>query len=61
MNSLQDAASSLQESLLRMSAVVGTREPQIFDSAVLESKSSRMECRAIRIELEHHRAEQHRQ
>jgi hypothetical protein len=57
LNDLQDAASSLQEALLRMSAVVGTRDPDKFNAALLESQSLRMECRAIRGEVEVHKAQ----
>jgi hypothetical protein len=57
LNDLQDAASSLQEALLRMSAVVGTRDPDTFNAALLESQSLRMECRAIRGEVECHKAQ----
>jgi hypothetical protein len=42
---------------LRMSAVVGTRDPDTFNAALLESQSLRMECRAIRGEVECHKAQ----
>jgi hypothetical protein len=57
LNDLQDAASSLQQGLLRMSAVVGTRDRDAFDAALVESEILRMECRAVRREVERHKAQ----
>jgi hypothetical protein len=43
--------------MLRMRSVVGTKRPEEFRAALLESQSLRMECRALRGEVERHKAE----
>ena len=48
---------AFNRALLRMSAAVGTRDPKAFNAALLESQSLRMECGAIRAEVESHKSE----
>jgi hypothetical protein len=57
LNSLEDARNRLDAAMLRMRSVVGTRRPEELRAALLESQSLRMECRALRGEVEHHKAQ----
>jgi hypothetical protein len=55
LNSLEDARNRLDAAMLRIRSVVGTRRPEEFRAALLEWQSLRMECRALRGEVEHHK------
>jgi hypothetical protein len=59
LNSLEDARNRLDAAMLRMRSVVGTRRPEEFRAALLEWQSLRMECRALRAEVEHHKEQHH--
>ena len=57
LRSLEDVTDRLDAAMLRIGSVVGTHRPEEFRAALLESQSLRMECRALRDEVQRHRAE----
>jgi hypothetical protein len=56
LRSLEDARNRLDSAMLRIRSVVGTKRPEELRAALLESQSLRMECRALRDEVQDHRA-----
>jgi hypothetical protein len=59
LGSLQDAKERLGDATVRMHVLVGTGEHEAFNAALRETQSLQTQCRALRAELEHHRAQHH--
>jgi hypothetical protein len=51
---LQNAKYRLDYAMSQMSAL-GAEKPDMFHAALLETQSLRMDCRALRVEVEHHK------
>jgi hypothetical protein len=54
---LVKATNRMDEALLRMRSLIGSGKQEEFAAALGESESLRMECQAIRAELQRHRGQ----
>jgi hypothetical protein len=57
LNSLEDVKNRLDAAMGRMRSIVGAGRPEQFAAALRETRSLSMECRALRDEVERHKAE----
>jgi hypothetical protein len=55
--SLQDTRDRLVVVTVRLAEHAGMRRPELFNTNLHESQSLRMECTALKAELEHHKGQ----
>jgi hypothetical protein len=56
-NRVEDAKTRLDEAVLRMTNLAGAKRSDEFQAALSEMQSLRMECQALREEVERHQIE----